>query len=393
MKEEQLIRKIRERLTICQDLDDIDAMGIILDCILEEADMCMAEMKELELLAEKIFLKTRRSLGILTPLVEDSEITEIMVNGPDKIFYEKEGNILRASMCFDSEEELEEIMQRIMSEVHREINELNPIADARLPDGSRVNGVFRNIAVSGSTLTIRKFSDNYMELEDLTANGTMTPDTALLLEALTFCGYNLFVSGGTSSGKTTLLNALGGCIDPSERVIVIEDSAELQVKNHKNVIRLECRAANSQGIGAVTMTDLIKSSLRMRPSRIIVGEVRGGEVADMINANNTGHMGSLSTGHGNSIEGMIKRLEAMFLQATDYPMSAIRAQISEGIDVFVHLQRMPDMTRKVTEIAEVTGLEGESYVLNSLYRYVPGEGLEATGNGIQNDYKFRISKN
>ena len=347
MKEEQLIRKIRERLTICQDPDDIDAMGIILDCILEEADMRMAEMKELELLAEKIFLKTSRSLGIHTPLLEDSEITEIMVNGPDKIFYEKEGNILRASMCFDSEEELEEIMQRLMSEVHREINELKPIADARLHEGYRVNGVFRNIAVSGSTLTIRKFSDNYMELEDLTANGTMTPDTALLLEALTFCGYNLFVSGGTSSGKTTLLNALGGCIDPSERVIVIEDSAELKLNHSENLVHMECRQDNRMGRGGVTMAGLIKSSLRMRPDRIIVGQVRGEEVVDMLQAMNTGHDGSLSTGHANSTRDMLSRMETMVLMGMDIPMKAIRSQIASGIDILVHLGRLRDRSRKL----------------------------------------------
>ena len=389
MKEEQLIRKIRERLTICQDPDDIDAMGIILDCILEEADMRMAEMKELELLAEKIFLKTRRSLGILTPLVEDSEITEIMVNGPDKIFYEKEGNILRASMCFDSEEELEEIMQRIMSEVHREINELNPIADARLPDGSRVNGVFRNISVSGSTLTIRKFSDNYMELEDLTANGTMTPDTALLLEALTFCGYNLFVSGGTSSGKTTLLNALGGCIDPSESVIVIEDSAELKLNHSENLVHMECRQDNRMGRGGVTMAGLIKSSLRMRPDRIIVGEVRGEEVVDMLQAMNTGHAGSMSTGHGNSVKGMLKRLESMYLMAVPLEIDAIRAQIAEGIDIMIHVEKI-SYGRRVMSVSELLGYEEGEFLLNELIAFVGKDTAIATGSFMRNtDRLFR----
>lgn len=373
--------------------DDESVRDAIEEYVFCNPEYAYRSFEESRMLIDSVFNCLRKDMGILQKYMDDDRVTEIMVNGPDVIFIEDSDRIYRAPEQFYSVDELEEMIRRIAGRVRKEFNEMNPILDARLEDGSRVNAVYKNIAIGGPVLTVRKFPKDALTMDKLIDSGTVTYEAAVCLEELVAAGYSVFISGGTSSGKTTFLNCLTEYIPEDERLIVIEDSAELQVKNHRNVVRLECRAANSQGIGAVTMTDLIKSSLRMRPSRIIVGEVRGGEVADMINANNTGHMGSLSTGHGNSIEGMIKRLEAMFLQATDYPMSAIRAQISEGIDVFVHLQRMPDMTRKVTEIAEVTGLDGDRYVLNTLYRYVPGEGLEATGNGIENDYKFRISKN
>ena len=274
--------------------------------------------------------------------------------------------------------------------MHREFNELNPILDARLEDGSRVNGVYKNIALNGPALTIRKFPKEALTMDRLVANGTLGREAADFLKACVEAGLNIFISGGTSSGKTTFLNCLADYIPPDERLVVIEDSAELQIKNHSNLVRLECRNSNIQGRGEVTMTDLIKTSLRMRPSRIIVGEVRGGEVSDMINACNTGHDGSLSTGHGNSIHGMIKRLESMYLQAADFPVSAIRAQIAEGIDLIVHLGRMPDNSRKVLEIAELTGISEDEIRLNRLFEYDIEKGLVPTGNNIQNIFKFKM---
>lgn len=343
-------------------------------------------------LIDSVFSCLRRDMGILQKYMDDDDITEIMVNGPDDVYIEDGNGISKVGERFYSTDELEEMIRRIAGSVRKEFNELNPVLDARLSDGSRVNAVYKNIAIGGPVLTVRKFPKHALTMDHLISTGTITGEAAGMLAELVAAGYSIFISGGTSSGKTTFLNCMTEFIPESERIIVIEDSAELQVKNHSNLVRLECRHANAQGVGEMTMTDLIRTSLRMRPSRIIVGEVRGGEVADMINANNTGHMGSLSTGHGNSIEGMIKRLESMFLQATDFPMDAIRAQICEGIDIFVHLQRMPDRSRKVIEIAELTGFENDRFILNGLFKYIPGKGLTATGNEIKNDYKFRISQ-
>jgi len=258
------------------------------------------------------------------------------------------------------------VMRNIAGSVHREINELNPIVDARLEDGSRVNGVYKNVAVNGPILTIRKFSDKYMTMEDLVSNGTMTERESEFLTSLVACGYNLFISGGTSSGKTTLLNALSTAVPENERVIVIEDSMELKLSHIKNIVHMECRNANSKGKGMVTMSDLIKASLRMRPDRIIVGEVRGGEVAEMLQAMNTGHPGSMSTGHGNTVEGMLKRLEAMYLMSAALNIDAIREQISEGIDVMVHIRRDREGMRHIAEMKEILGYEHGRFILNDL---------------------------
>lgn len=270
------------------------------------------------MLIERLFLSLRREMDILQPYVEDKSISEIMVNGKDHIFIERNGIPERVKLTFDSTEDLEELIRRIASRVHREINELNPIVDARLSDGSRVNAIYKNIALNGPILTIRKFPENVMKMEDMIKSGTITKDEANFLKALVISGYNCFICGGTSSGKTTMLNVLSQFIPIHERVVVIEDSAELQIEQVENIVRLECRSANVQGKGEVDMSHLVKASLRIRPDRIVIGEVRGKEVMDMIQALNTGHDGSLSTGHANSIEGMLKRLEAMFLQAADF---------------------------------------------------------------------------
>lgn len=329
-----------------------------------------------------VFCSLRRELEILQDIADDPAVTEIMVNGCDNIFIEKNGCVSRAEVVFEDAKELEAVIQRLAAKVGREMNELNPIVDARLADGSRINAVNKNIAVNGPILTIRKFNASDMTMKDLIEQNDITPDAADLLKKLVQCGYNMFVSGGTSSGKTTFLNILSDFIPPDERVIVIEDSAELAIRKHENLVRLEAKNANAQGKGAVTIRDLIKTSLRMRPDRIIVGEVRGGEVVDMLAAMSTGHDGSLSTGHANSPEGMLGRLETMFLSVSNFPMEAVRSQIAEAIDIFVHLTRTGDGKRRVTEITEISGYENGIIRLNPMYRYVKGEGLSATGNTL-----------
>jgi len=272
----------RRRLGSEERMDDCEAMRCIIETIFDDEESRSFSSDEIDSVIQKIFYKTRRKLGILQPLVDDKDISEIMVNGPGDIFIEKQGRVERCGFAFDSTEELEEVMRSIVGEVHREINEKNPIVDARLPDGSRVNGVYKNIALNGPILTIRKFSENYMRMEDLVRNGTLSENGAKLLRMLVRCGYNIFVSGGTSSGKTTLLNALAEAIPREERVIVAEDSAELKMHYIDNIVHMECRNSNAKGEGRVSMSDLIKSSLRMRPNRIIVGEVRGDEVERLI---------------------------------------------------------------------------------------------------------------
>ena len=358
--------KCREEILREEGARAEDPMDMIIKTVFSEKGSDEIDQETLDMIILKIFCMTRGRLGILDPLQEDPEVNEIMVNGKDNIFYEKGGRVFRYPLTFDTSDDLEEVMRNIAGSVHREINELNPIVDARLPDGSRVNGVYGNIAVNGPILTIRKFNDRYMTLEDLVGNGTMEREQAEFLSALVRCGYNLFISGGTSSGKTTLLNALSSSIPREERVIVIEDSMELKLNHIENIVHMECRNANSQGKGLVTMSDLIRASLRMRPDRIIVGEVRGAEVQDMIQAMNTGHPGSMSTGHGNSCEGMLKRLESMYLMAVTLNVDAIREQIAEGIDVMVHVERLREGRRRIREIKEIAGYEDSGFILNDL---------------------------
>ena len=382
------LHNVRRRFAAEETLDDRRAMEIIAEEVFGDEESGNFDDETADRIIQKIFLKTRRRLGILQPLLEDRQVTEIMVNGPEHIFAERQGKIERWSLSFDSPDELAEIIRNIAGDVHREISELNPIVDARLADGSRVNSVYRNVAINGPILTIRKFSDNYMTMEDLAGNGTITPEAALLLRTLVECGYNIFVSGGTSSGKTTLLNALAGAIPPEERVIVIEDSMELKLSTVENIVHMECRNAVSSGKGSVTMSQLIKSSLRMRPDRIIVGEVRGAEVADMLQAMNTGHSGSMSTGHGNSVEGMLRRLEAMYLMAASMDMDAIRSQIAEGIDIMVHIEKIGGK-RRITEITEIAGYEKGVFRLNRLMNTEKGTDAAApTGNRIINSRKL-----
>ena len=338
---------------------------------------------------DHIYGRLRSRLGALHFLAENRDINEIMINGPDNVFIEKDGRIEKIETMFSSADELEDVIRNIAAGVRREINELNPILDARLEDGSRVNAVHKNIAIEGPVLTIRKFSRNKMTMNRLISMGAVTEECSEFLKLLVRSGYNIFISGGTSSGKTTFLNALSDFIPEDKRVIVIEDSAELQLTNVDNLVQMECHNANSMGKGLISMDMLIKTSLRMRPDILIIGEVRGREVADMLQALNTGHCG-MSTGHGNSVRGMLRRLEAMHLMAGQLPMDAVRAQIVEALDIMVHLVRTSDGRRRVIEVQEIVGFDGDEYRLNPLF--IPGENLELirTGNGIVKDMKLKL---
>lgn len=313
-----------------------------------------------------------RGLGLLDKILNDESITEVMINGPDDIFVEQSGHLYKLKEKFSSDEELFNIVQKIVGNAGREVNTANPIVDTRLADGSRVNVVLPPIALNGTVVTIRKFSSEPMTMKKLIEYGSITPAISELLRQLVEAKYNIFISGGTSSGKTTFLNALSNYIPSDERVITIEDSAELQIVNIPNLVRLETRNSNSSGIGQITIRDLIKSSLRMRPERIVVGEVRGAEALDMLQAMNTGHDGSLSTGHANTAADMLSRLETMVITGAEgMPLEAIRQQIASAVDIIIHLSRMRDKSRKVLEITELDGLDEHGNIrLNPLFRFI-----------------------
>ena len=342
-----------------------------------------ATSDELVLIVESIVSRVLSRYGILTELLEDKAINEIMVNGPNNIYVERNKRLERIDNAFTSEAELEETIRMFASDVHREVNEANPIVDARLPSGYRVNGVLKTVALNGPILTIRKFREKEIEMADLIEYGSLTEECASDLTALVRSGYNLFISGGTSSGKTTFLNALSASIGDSERVITIEDSAELVISHIDNRVQLECRSANSIGKGEVSMEQLIRTSLRMRPDSIIVGEVRGREVIDMVQAMNTGHDGSMSTGHGNSIRGMLNRLETMYLMDSQVSINSVRNQIANAIDVFVHLRRDSKGRRRLEEVAELAGFDGDSYIINYLYKADENGRIKKTGAALQ----------
>ncbi len=309
-----------------------------------------------------------RGFGLLDSILHDDTITEVMINGSENIFIEQKGRLQRLERQFESERNLEDIIQRIVGLAGREVNQANPICDTRLPDGSRVNVVLPPISLCGPILTIRKFSKTPMTIERLISYGSITQEIADVLERLVRAKYNIFICGGTGSGKTTFLNAVSNYIPKDERVITIEDSAELQIEGIENLVSLETRNANASGAGEITIRDLIKSSLRMRPERIVVGEVRGGEALDMLQAMNTGHDGSLSTGHANSSRDMLSRLETMVLQGAEgLPLDAVRQQIASAIDIIVHLSRLRDKSRKTMEITELVGYKDGTYEMNPLY--------------------------
>lgn len=394
----ELIRRISDevRLSISERSPetDQDMRELIEAYIFQSEHAADMNYKEKIALVNGVFNAMRKDLDLLQPYMEDDRINEIMVNGKDDIFVERAGELVRIDEAFSSDEDLEEVIMRIAGKVHREINEMHPILDARLSDGSRVHAVYKNISLTGPVLTIRRFPKKRITMEDFIRFGSVTEEAANMLRVLVQAGYNLLISGGTSSGKSSLLGALTDYIPKDERIIVIEDSAELQIRGIENIVRLETKNANSQGRGVVTMQDLIRASLRMRPDRIIVGEVRGGEAADMISALNTGHDGGMSTIHANSAQAVFGRLETMCLSAVQYPVDAVRGQIASGIDVVIHLSRLKDRTRKILEITEFLGFKQGEPILNCIFRFQTEAGtkgmLKPTGNAIQNREKLEM---
>ena len=377
---EQIRSYVMERLDISREIPDEEILSIIDEAVCRRAREKVLSVEERRRLRREVFYSLRR-LDILQELLEDDEITEIMVNGAGKIFYEKQGRLFQWEKCFQSREKLENVIQQIVGTNNRVVNEYSPIVDTRLPDGSRVNIVLQPIAIDGSCISIRKFSRKPLTMEDMIGLGSLSREAAEFLEKLVRARYNIFISGGTGSGKTTFLNALSAYIPAVERIITIEDSAELKIQNVPNLVRLETRNANMEAGNEITIRDLIRTALRMRPDRIIVGEIRGGEALDMLQAMNTGHDGSLSTGHANGCQDMLKRIETMVLMGMELPLEAVRAQIAAGIDVLVHLGRLRDRSRRVLDIVEVTGYENHQICLNPLYRFreTAGEGEEVTG--------------
>lgn len=360
---EEIVRELNEQ----QQVMDEELYAIIDRKILEYGQEHFLPLKEKVELRCRLFDSFRR-LGALQELVDDRHITEIMVNGADRVFVERNGSMELWGRTFDSQEQLEDTIQQIVSRVNRTVNVSRPIADARLSDGSRVHVVLPPIALDGPAVTIRKFPEP-ITMEKLLSYGSLTKESAEFLKAIVEAGYNIFVCGGTNSGKSTFLNALSSYIPRDERIVTIEDSAELKITQIKNLVRLETRGANGEGEGEITIGDLIKASLRMNPDRIIIGEVRGKEALDMISAMNTGHDGSLSTGHGNSPKDMLSRLETMVLMGADIPLPAVRSQIAAAIDILIHLGRLRDKSRRVLSIMEVSGYENGEIRLNPLYRF------------------------
>lgn len=366
----QTIRhKVYQNLDVGHDITDDELYQVIDRCIYEASREKIISIRQKEELRSRLYNSIKK-LDILQELLDDDEITEIMVNGTECIFYEKQGRIKKWDRQFESEEKLADIAQRIAAMSNRMVNEASPIVDTRLNDGSRVNIVLPPVAIDGPVITIRKFYDTPLTIERLIELGSITPEASCFLEKLVKSRYNIFISGGTGSGKTTFLNVLSDYIPSDERVITIEDSAELQLHNISNMVRLEARMANAEGGNAVSIRDLIKSSLRMRPDRIVVGEVRGAEALDMLQAMNTGHDGSLSTGHSNSPKDMLTRLETMVLMGMSMPVDAIRTQIASAIDIIVHLARQRDKSRKVVQIAEVGNYQNGEIELRPLFKYV-----------------------
>lgn len=365
---QQLQETVRQRMDMSSELSDAQIGEIIDSVIMEKSrEVYMSAVTKLTL-RQELFNAIRR-LDLLQELIDDKTVTEIMVNGADAIFYERDGRIYTWNRHFESREKLEDVIQQIVSRSNRQVNESIPIVDARLKDGSRVNVVLDPVALNGPILTIRKFPEEAITMEDLIRWESISQEAAEYLKVLVKAGYNIFISGATSTGKTTFLNVLADYIPKTERVITIEDSAELQIHGIENLVRMEVRQADGDGVSNVTLRDLIRTSLRMRPDRIIVGEVRGEEALDMIQSMNTGHDGSLSTGHANSPQDMLSRLETMALFASDIPIQAIRKQIASSIDIIVQLERLRDRSRRVTAITEVLDCTEDAYILNPIFEF------------------------
>lgn len=392
-------KQIKDTIDLRKDFSDDEIKELITNIVFEKTGKLYLSISEKKEIIDDVFNSMRR-LDILQPIIDDKSVTEIMINGPDTIFIEKNGKTYRLDVRFENRRKLEDVIQTMVSKVNRTVNESSPIVDARLEDGSRVNVVLPPIALNGPIVTIRKFPEKPMTIDQLIEYGSITEEVADVLNRMVRAKYNIFISGGTGSGKTTFLNALSNFIPKDERIITIEDSAELQIIGLDNIVKMETRNANTEGKGEITIRDLIKTSLRMRPERIIVGEVRGPEALDMLQAMNTGHDGSLSTGHANSPKDMLSRLETMVLSGSSMPLEAIRQQIASAIDIIIHLARLRDKTRRTMEITEIAGYENGEIILNPLYVFEEeGEtpqkviigSLKRTKNEMVRKWKFKMA--
>ena len=374
-----LRKELMARLALAGEVSDKQINEIITELVIDAGKERYMTLEARSDISKELFYSVRK-LDVLQDLIDDRQVTEIMVNGPDCIFVERAGKLTRVKSRFSSPEKLDDVIQQIVGKVNRVVNESSPIVDARLPDGSRVNVVTAPVALEGPILTIRRFPEVPITMDKLISYGSITGEAAAFLETLVMSGYSIIVGGGTSAGKTTFLNALSNFIPKTERIITIEDNAELQIQGVPNLVRMEAKQANMEGNAEITIRDLIKSSLRMRPDRIIVGEVRGGEAVDMLQAFNTGHDGSLCTIHANSTYDMLSRLETMVLMAFPLPLAAIRRQIASGVDILIHLGRLRDHSRRVLEIAEVDGMDRDEVRIHSLFSWSDEkEVLEKTG--------------
>lgn len=376
----ELGQMVRDRLDYGRDMTDEEVENVIDDVLLEQNQVTICPVELRRRLKKELFDSLRR-LDILQIFVEDSSVTEIMINGKDNIFVEQAGRIRKLDMKFESEEKLRDVIQQIVAGCNRVVNEASPIVDARLPNGARVNIVMNPVALNGPIVTIRRFPDTPITMKQLIQYNSISVEAAEFLKKLVQAGYNIFISGGTGSGKTTFLNVLSEYIPSEERVITIEDSAELRLQGLPNLVQLETRNSNVEGCREIAIRELIKCSLRMRPNRIIVGEVRGAEAIDMLQCLNTGHDGSMSTGHANSGVDMLARLENMVLMGMEIPLQAIRQQIASGIDIIVHLGRLRDKSRRVLEITEVMGCEQNAIRLNPLFVFEE-QGQDQEGNVV-----------
>lgn len=366
--EEALKTKVLGRLDLSREVEDEELQELIFRVLEEESAVEYIPLEEKARLGKELF-NAFRKLDLLQELIEDDEITEVMINGVQNIFVEKHGRLYLTDRHFVSRDKLDDVIQQIVAGTNRLVNEASPIVDTRLADGSRVNVVLYPVALNGPVVTIRKFPKEQITMDRLVELGALSEEIAGVLKKLVVSGYNIFISGGTGSGKTTLLNALSQYIPKEERIITIEDNAELQILDVPNLVRLEARNANVEGVGEITIRDLIRSALRMRPNRIIVGEVRGPETIDMLQAMSTGHKGSLSTGHSDSPQDMLRRLETMVLMGMDVPLAAIQRQIASAIDIIIHIGRLWDKSKKLLEIVEVMDYNGEEIDTRILYQF------------------------
>lgn len=377
---------LMEKLDMSGEMTDREILDEIDHLILNRMrDSCMSLNEKVQL-RQELFHSVRK-LDVLQELIEDDTVTEIMVNGPDTVFVERAGKLEKWGKCFTSGEKLEDVIQQIAGRCNRVINESIPIVDARLENGARVNVVISPVALNGPILTIRRFPDRPVTMDRLVSLGSITRQCADFLASLVNARYSMVIGGGTGSGKTTFLGALSNYIPGDERIITIEDNAELKIQGVENLVSLEAKMANAEGAFSVSIRDLIRTALRMRPDRIIVGEVRGGEAVDMLQALNTGHEGSLSTAHANSARDMLSRLETMTLMGVDLPLEAIRRQIASGVDILIHLGRMRDRSRKLLEVTEVCGFDDNEIITRTLFQWIEGRGLVQTAE-LQNREKL-----